>query len=411
MAGYDWQEDLMGAVDRRRDELIDFTRELVRVPSENPGGSEAEVAKVIVAKMKDIGVEKVEVLEKERDRSNVLGNITGSKKDPLLILNAHIDTKPVGEKQGWSVDPFSGEIRDGELYGRGAVDMKATAAAMIIGAAAIKDVGLTPSGTIQLAMTADEETGGGLGVGWLVMEKGLRADAAIVGEPSGVEEPFEYLDISTRGVYAFDLVVRGSQMHSSLSDIKGGVNSSVKLSKVLSGMQSDLKLRHEPSRLYPQGPTINPGVFLKGGVWYGVLPGLSVAGNDIRILPSMSKERIAEDIEHWLDKLRAEDSKLDVAAELKLWVEGAEISEQEPIVKACFNSYQRVFGREPKIGGFPGGVDARFMINQGKFPAVPAFGPGFLHVAHGPDERVPVEDVVRAAKIYAMASLEYLGVS
>ena len=236
-----------------------------------------EVAKTIVEKLSGLGIVDTEVLEKKAGRSNILAKLHGFRKEPVLMLNAHIDTKPIGDRDGWSVDPFSGIIRNGEMYGRGAVDMKSTAAAMIMAASVIKESGLSAGGTILLAMTADEEAGGSLGVGWLVEEKGIRADAAIVGEPSGINESFEYLDVSTRGVYAFDLIVKGTQMHSSLSDIKRGVNASLKLAKILSRMPTELKLEHEPDPFYPQGVTINPGVFLRGGVWYGVLPGLCTA--------------------------------------------------------------------------------------------------------------------------------------
>jgi len=410
MVNPDWQEQIKRATDSRRDEIIDFTKELIRTPSENPGGNEAEVGKIVVEKLKELGITDIQVLEKNPGRPNVLAKLHGFQKEPVLMLNAHIDTKPVGERDPWSVDPFSGTIRNGEMYGRGAADMKAAAAAMIIAASIIKESGLLQKGTVLLAMTADEEAGSSLGVRWLIEEKGIKADAAIVGEPSGINESFDYLDIATRGVYCFDLTVKGTQMHSSLSDIKRGVNASVKLAKILSRMPAELKLTYEPNPFCPQGVTINPGVFIRGGVWYGVLPGLCTAGNDIRTLPTMSKEKVSEDIDRWLDRLRVEDPQLDVSAELKLWVEGAEIRQEEPIVGSCTRAYQGVFGHEPKIGGFPGAVDARFMINQGHFPAVPAFGPGLLHLAHGPDERIPVEDIIRATKIYAIAALDYLGI-
>jgi acetylornithine deacetylase len=406
----DWQKQIVTSVDSRRSEIIDFARELIRTPSENPPGRETEVAKTIVEKLSRLGIADTEVLEKTAGRQNVLAKLHGFRKEPVLMLNAHIDTKPIGDRNAWSVDPFSGTIRNGEMYGRGAVDMKSAAAAMIMAVSVIKESRLSPNGTILLAMTGDEEAEGSLGVGWLVTEKGVRADAAIVGEPSGVNESFEYLDVSTRGVYAFDLIVKGTQMHSSLSDIKRGVNASLKLAKILSRMSAELKLEHAPDPFYPQGVTINPGVFIRGGVWYGVLPGLCIAGNDIRTLPRMSKDKVGEDIDRWLDRLRAEDPELDVSAELKLWLEGAEIHQEEPIVRSCARAYQEIFGHEPKIGGFPGAVDARFMINQGHFPAVPAFGPGLLHLAHGPDERVPVEDIIKATKIYAIAALDYLGI-
>jgi acetylornithine deacetylase len=404
-----WRQQIATAVEERRTEIVDFTRELIKTPSENPPGNEGDVGRTILEKLKQLGIADVKILEKKPRRPNILATMYGFKKNPVLVLNAHIDTKPVGERDAWTVDPFSGTIRNGEMYGRGAVDMKAAAAAMTIAASVVRESGLNPGGTILLALTADEETDGGLGVGWLVREGALKADAAIVGEPSGVEKSFENLDVSVRGVYAFDLVVKGTQMHSSLSDTKPAINATLKLAKILSRMPTELKLRYESDPFYPQGVTINPGVFIRGGVWYGVVPGLCTAGNDIRILPSMSKDKVTDDIERWLNLLRTEDPELNVSAELKLFVEGAEIGKGEPIVSSCVRAYREIFGFEPKVAGFPAADDARYMINQGHFPAVTAFGPGLLGLAHGPDERVPVEDIIRATKIYAIAALDYLG--
>lgn len=405
------KEEINLLIDKYEEEIVDFTGQLIKTPSENPPGDEESVANVIIEKMKNLDITEIEKLEKEKGRPNVLAWVRGRRDRPLLMLNAHIDTKPVGEEKEWRVDPFSAEIIDGEMYGRGTCDMKAAAAAMIMAAGLIKKVKAQLNGSLLLAMTADEEAGGSFGVEWLILERGLKADAAIVGEPSGIDTSFEFLNLASRGVFCFDLDVHGTQMHSSLSDLKGGINASVKLSNILSRMQSELKLAYEPHPLYPQGVTINPGVFINGGVYYGVVPGLCTAGNDIRILPGMLKEQIIKDVDSFLDMLKGEDPELKVQAKPRVFVEPMEISSEEPIVQACIEAYQNVFGYKPKIGGYPAGVDARFMVNQGKFPAVPAFGPGLLPISHGPNERVPVIDIIRATKVYALAALEYLSVN
>lgn len=408
------EENVLEAVDSRREELVDFTQRILKIPSENPPGTEKAVAEAIrdVAEQYDLG--KVEMPARDEDRPSVVITMEGSGAGKRLLYNGHTDVVLVSEDERpqWKADPYAAEIIDGEIYGRGAADMKGPVASMLYGAVALKEAGLPFNGELVMAFTADEEDGGYYGAQY-VCEQGLAtADAALIGEPSGMDSGFDYLATASRGATCFKLVVRGTQMHSSQSDIRGAVNAGLKLAKVLHRMDEELVIHHEPHPLYPQGPTINLGTTLEGGVNYCIIPGYAEATNDIRVHPGVTKDSVMSDLNNFLDKLRREDPKLDV--ELVPdgntgWIEPAEVSSNHPLVQTLLDATESVLGFRPATGGFTGGTDAQHFEQIAGTPTVSAFGPGLLKLAHGPNERVPVEDLVSGAKIYALSAMRYLG--
>ncbi len=125
----------------RADEILDFTCELIRTPSVNPPGNEVAVSKVIMARLADLGITDAEIAACEPDRPNVMAHVTGSGPGRTLMLSGHIDTKPPGNMDEWTTDPFEPVVVDGKLIGLGSGDMKASIAAMVYAAAALKELG------------------------------------------------------------------------------------------------------------------------------------------------------------------------------------------------------------------------------------------------------------------------------
>ena len=180
------------------------------------------------------------------------------------------------------------------------------------------------------------------------------------------------------------------------------------MAEVICKMSENLELSFEPSELYPQGPTINLGVMVEGGLGLGITPGLSSFESDIRILPGMELDTIKKEIERYLDRLMKDDPDLSVDIEVTHTLPPSHISIDEPIVRCALKCAVRVMDIPPRIGGFPGGTDAP-ILNELGIPSISALGPGLLHFAHGPNERVPVEDIITTTKIYALTLLDYLG--
>jgi acetylornithine deacetylase len=236
-------------------------------------------------------------------------------------------------------------------------------------------------------LTADEEAGARLGSRWLAESGLLRSDACVIGEPCGVVREWEGIDLVSRGAVLFKVRVRGTQLHSSISDRFPAVNATVMMARLVDRMHRELKgaLTYPGHPLGGLGPTVNVGVMAKAGVYYGVYPGEAEFACDVRTLPGMTREQVEADLRAFLD--RAMD---------------------EPIVKALQAAAREVLGRQPELAAFPGATDAtHFQLTAG-IPTVAAFGPGYLSRAHSPNESLPVRAIGEAARMYALAARRYL---
>src|SRR5262249_18838144 len=206
-------------VDRARDEIVQLTAELVRIPTVNPPGDAYDAcAHFLGDGMTRRGFD-VEYIAADgrpehtarHPRLNVVCSRRGGS-GPIVHLNGHIDVVPPGD--GWTVDPFGGVARDGKIFGRGVCDMKAGIAAAVFAAEAIARAGVVLPGTIEISGTVDEESGGFAGVAHLAsigrIKKG-RTDYVIIPEPLNVDR----ICVGHRGVYWFEVTVHGRIGHGS----------------------------------------------------------------------------------------------------------------------------------------------------------------------------------------------------
>ena len=402
---------LLSYLAERKDEILEFARELIRTPSPNPPGDERAVADLVTARLAGLGITDVERVGDRPERPNLIVRLEGAGDGPTLMVSGHLDTKPAGDLDAWKTDPWDPVVREGDLIGLGSGDMKAAVAAMVYALGAIRAAG-SFSGKLVAVFTADEEAGSSLGSKWLADNGLLEADVAVIGEPSGVEREWESLHLVSRGAALFKVRITGTQMHSSISDRIKGINATVKMARLIDRMDRDLGayLTYEPHPLSPTGPTVNVGVMAEAGVFYGVYPGNAEFACDIRTLPGMEEQQLIDDINRFLTAAMAEDP--DLAAELvwELMVPATEISADEPIVGILQEAAGEVLGRTPRLDAFPGATDApHFQLTAG-IPCVAAFGPGLLPLAHSPNEFMAAEGVSQAADIYALAAIRYLGV-
>ena len=408
----DVAETLLAFRSAHRQQMLDFACRLIATPSPNPPGDEQAVTAVILEEMRALGLEGAEVWACASERPNLLYRLSGRSGSPCLILNGHTDTKPVGEQERalWKTDPLQPTLVDGRIYGLGAADMKGGLAAMVYAIAALRSLPEALAGDLFLILVADEEGPGEWGANWLVKTHPLRADFCLVGEPCGIHRDFDHLPICARRTVLFKTKVHGTPMHSSISDRFPAVNATVKMAWVLWRMAKDLRLTFPPHPLYPQGPTVNLGDFVHGGVAYGVYPGYAEFGSDIRIHPGMTQGGVKRDLEAFLARLQAEDPDLRVELEFLGEDEGEwkVLQGNEPFVRILQRATQRVLGRPVPLGGYPAFTDAYWFHTHAGIPSIPAFGPGLLPAAHRPNEFVSVDSIVEASKIYALAAAEYL---
>jgi acetylornithine deacetylase len=398
-------------LDERRAELTELVAELVGIDSQIPPyADERRIVAVLRERMAALGLGAGEVIAAEPERPNLVTRIPGSGGGRTLMLNGHLDTKPVGDALPlWESDPHVGELRDGRLYGLGTSDMKGAVAAMVFAAAALQQPGVPrPAGDLVLSFVADEEAGGNLGSRFIAPRL-ADVDACLIGEPSGWERDWQGLHLVSRGVTGFRIRVRGTQMHSSLSDRMPSINASRRMAELLVSWEDELELHFEPHALGDVTPTLNVGVVVSGGVYFGVVPGLAEFGCDLRTLPGMTKEGVRVAVERWLDAHRAADPELDVELVFEpglSWVPPAEISPDHPLVGAAQSAAAEVLGVAPPLSVFPGGTDAPWFEAAG-IATIPSFGPGILTSCHGPNEFVDVESVHQVARIYARIAARY----
>jgi acetylornithine deacetylase len=161
----------------------------------------------------------------------------------------------------------------------------------------------------------------------------------------------------------------------------------------------------------PDGATINIGVTLSGGVYFGVYPGEAECGVDVRTVPGMTFDGLRAEVEAFVEGLRSEDPDLQVATtpvpELA-WFPPSAIDAAHPLVAAAADAARTVLGREVPRGLMPAFTDGTNWSQAG-MPSIPAFGPGLLPLAHRPNEYVTVAEIGEAARIYALTALRYLG--
>jgi acetylornithine deacetylase/succinyl-diaminopimelate desuccinylase-like protein len=403
------EEAILGWLAARDGELLELARELIATPSVNPPGAERAVASLVRARLAELGIGEVDEVGAEETRPNLLVRVPGAGAGRTLVLSGHLDTKPPGDLELWETDPFDPVVRDGELYGLGSGDMKAAVAAMIYAAGALRATGLA-AGALQLVLTADEEAGSRLGSRWLAESGLLAGDAAIIGEPCGVVREWEAIDLVSRGAALFKVHVRGTQLHSSISDRFPVVNATVMMARLVDRMHRELKdaLTYAGHPLGGLGPTVNVGVTAQAGIYYGVYPGRAEFGCDIRTLPGMTREQLVADLEGFLARAMAEEPGLDAELELEIWHPATEIPPNEPVVEALRSAAATVLGEAPQLGAFPGATDAtHFQLTAG-IPTVAAFGPGYISRAHSPNESLPARSVGQAARMYALAAARYL---
>jgi acetylornithine deacetylase len=395
-------------LEARRDELLEFAVALVSTPSINPPGDESAVAKLVADRLRALGARDVQIKTAAPGRDNVLAMFGDPAGSRALMYSGHLDTKPPGELDDWDTPPFEPVVRDGRLVGLGAVDMKGAVAAIVYGAAAAATAEL--GGSVKLAFTADEEAGGVYGSKWLAENGLLEADACVIAEPSGVRKDWEAIRLVSRGVAIFKVSVRGTEMHSSLTDDLDGVSANLKAVGLMSRMSeaTQTMLRFEAHPLSDRGPTFNVGLYMKGGVGYGVCPGHAEFLCDVRALPGMSSEEIESDVRAFIAAAEQDDPTLETDFEMLNWTPPSEIDAEHALVAALSAAAEDVLGEAPPLGIFPGGTDAPYFSGIAGIPTVPSFGPGLLTSAHSPNESILVESIVQAARIYARASVRFL---
>ena len=416
----------LAAVDALADEMVEFCRELIRIPTVNPPGRHYEQCARFVGERLRLFGYRVEYLAAEGHaehspaypRLNVVGRLEGAAPRPCLHFNGHFDVVPVGD--GWTVEPFGGELRDGRIYGRGSCDQKAGIAASIYAVEAIRRAGLSLAGTVEQSATVDEESGGYAGVADLC-DRGVfsreRQDHVIITEPLN----YDRVCIGHRGVYWFEVVTHGRIAHGSMPDY--GVNAADQMAEFVHTVNQELlpRLRGRTTSM-PVEPemarhsTINLNA-LHGGQELGgdgflasCVADRCVAVYDRRFLHEEDLASVKAEIEGVLEEVARRSDQFHYTLR-ELWsVPPVATPLDARVVTTLQGAIQDVVGRPAAVIASPGTYDHKHITGRAGIVECVAYGPGILDLAHLPDEYVAVEHLVAAARVMALATLRLVGV-
>lgn len=378
--------------------MLATAKDLVSSPSVNPPGDERAVAAVVRAKLEELSVREVSLLEAAERRVSVTGR-WGRPGGRVLAWNGHIDVVPTGAESDWTRPPFEPYLADGRLYGRGSVDMKGSVACALAAIETIAAAGLSLDGELLLLIGADEETGGHHGAAYL-LEQGLGqgVDAAICGEGTDLD-----LFVAAKGLLWLELVVRGRSSHASRPEL--GTNAVAGMGRVLALLEGWRPA--VPDHPLLGAPTLAP-TMVQGGLKENLIPDECRLRIDRRLLPGETSESAIAELETLLEEARREGIEVEVN-ELSYWAP-SEIDAEEEIVAVARRAVIAGSGREPAVGGTTGATDARHLINTGGIPTL-LFGPGSIDQAHTVDEWVEVEQLELATVAFALVFCDYLGCS
>jgi len=393
-------QDLIEYIDKRKREIINLVKRLVSIPSVNiPGeesGNQLEIGNFLYEKFHEIGLTNIRYQDVYPGAKNVLGENPASSRKIGIVFVGHTDTVDV---KNMTINPFGGLILNGNIYGRGAADMKAGLASAIIAVKAILDLNLTLSKRILLAAVVDEE-GLGRGVAKLISED-IKAEYGIVGEPTCYGGSLK-IAIAHKGRAELEVTVRGKASHGCAPEL--GINAISKMCGVIKAIEKDFpqKLGTRSHPLLGTG-TFNIGVIC-GGTQSNIVPDICKIKIDRRMLPGENLADARNEIENILEQIREKDPELNVSVEvtkdtITRYSQPMEILPNEEIVNAARLAVEHVTGARALIWGSPGYTDASPMVNKAKIPTI-VLGPG--RVGHTADEHVNINEVINCTKVYSL---------
>lgn len=400
-------DDIRESADDLESETISFLQEMVRTPSENPPGEYEDIHDVVRGKFEEndwscetVWTPKERLREfgipEEYPRPNILATVsTGT--GPTIALNAHLDTVPA-DPDRWSYDPFSAKIENNRLYGRGATDCKARIAAYTLAAEILERNDLFPDATIILAITADEETGGEAGPGYIVDAGHIDPDYVIV------EGSSEQVKHAAAGVIHYTVTVTGESSHAG-SRLDEGANALLSAARIITELEAyGNELRTRESDVIGIGsPTCTPAT-ITGGIKTNVVPDRIAFTVDQRVPPDFNADDLESEFKNTVEAVDLLPG-TDVSIAVDLRADSSWSDPDSPHVKAVQANAQAVLNRDIPIAGSRGFTDARFFANAGAKTV--RYGPGDSKSnQHGIDESVALDQVIDSGSIVAASLID-----
>ena len=396
-------------IDAHFDEEVRFLQELIRVPTDTPPGNNAPHAERTAELLQGFGfaAEKHPVPEAEVKAAGLqsITNLIVRRRygdGPTIALNAHGDVVPPGE--GWTHDPYAGEVADGRIYGRAAAVSKSDFASFTFAVRALESLQARLKGGVELHFTYDEEFGGEMGPGWLLKNKLTRPDLMIAAG-------FSYEVVTAHnGCLQMEVTVHGKMAHAAIPDT--GVDALQGAVKILNALYAQNTLYQQVTSKVAgiKHPYLNVGR-IEGGTNTNVVPGKVVFKLDRRMIPEENPQEVEANIRKVIADAAATHAGITVEIKRLLLANALKpLPGNQPLVAAIQKHGKDVFGQEIPAMGTPLYTDVRLYGEAGVPGVIYGAGPRTVLESHAKraDERLELEDLRRATKVVARTLLDLL---
>jgi acetylornithine deacetylase len=376
-----------------RGDAVALARALIQIDSRNPtlapdSPGEGDCARTLAAVLDDWGFD-VQVVDAAPGRPNVVARM-GPDDAPALMLNGHLDVVGV---EGMVHQPFSADLRDGRIYGRGSADMKGGLAAMC--AAAAISSGHKSERQILITAVIDEEYES-LGMRAL-LAAGVRAAQAIITEPTRLA-----ICPAHRGFAWFDVELIGRAAHGSRYDV--GIDAITHAGLLL----TELDRLEQTRQAGPTHPLLGRGSLhaskIQGGVGMSTYPERCTLAIERRTIPGESVEKATRELTDACARVKSNRREFDARVTLSTAQLPSDVPVDAPVVRRLVGAVERE-GIPVSIEGLSAWTDAA-LLNEAGIPTV-CFGPGDIGLAHAAEEFVPVADIERATRVLARVVREW----
>jgi acetylornithine deacetylase/succinyl-diaminopimelate desuccinylase family protein len=396
-------------IDAHFDEQVRFLQELIRVPTDTPPGDNAPHAERTAELLQAMGlaVEKHPVPQAEVQAlglTSITNLIVRRQYGPgrTVLLNAHGDVVPPGE--GWSQDPYGGEIVNGKIYGRAAAVSKCDFSTYAFALRALEAVAAPSKGCVELLFSYDEEFGGQAGPGWLLKNGLIKPDLMIAAG-------FSYQVITAHnGCLQLEVTVHGKMAHAAIPD--SGVDALQAAVHILQALYAE-NARYRQVRSSVEGithPYLNVGM-IEGGTNTNVIPGRVTFKLDRRMIPEEDPAKVEVTLRHIIAAAAGQCPGITVDVKRILLARSMQaLPGNKPLVQALQKHAQAVFGEPIPALGTPLYTDVRLFCEAGIPGVIYGAGPRTVLESHAKraDERLDLEDLRRATKVIARSLKDLL---
>ena len=450
------EAQIIHEIEQNQEEYINFLCDLIQAESYNPPGNEKNVALIIDKYLKGAGINS-ELYPFGNNRANLVAYLNDNLEGKNLLYNGHMDVVPPGNEEEWKYPPLSATIKGSKkkkkLFGRGAADMKAALAAMVISLKILKKLKVELTGNLIVNAVADEETGGKLGTGASLDKylKSIKCDFIVIGETSGLAPLGKAIAVGEKGHLNLKITTKGISCHSMLPTMgKNGIEMMSEIIQNLDKIENYMpkinpplsynKLKELLGQFFPDKQTFEKILneqrilqdilqslthftksftMINGGIKENVIPDKCEGILDFRLLPGQSPETIINALKNMIieelgysvkSELIGSSEEIFVYIEIYRQGDGSywENWEKSQTLQDLRNIIEQVYRAKPIILLSPGATDAHYYRNSNYCQQTVIFGPGALTNMHATNESIEIQDFINAIKVYSLFAYNYL---